>query len=752
MLMIPLKYRKTHLIALRIHEDFPSLILFFLKTFESFRSHTLHSMSREKKFTPLSCKESNNTFIITIQRKKRMSEGKSSFISDCNPLFSMRKACRQKDSCSDNSLPKPSRGGLVKRLVVVCPNPSRRFGVLLHGGLLKPLYKIAEENVPAPAPTRSDEQILSFNAWLPVGYDNLLLDLQKLQKNPIFRNTLVHDAKTEVYSFQLDEQRFTLNVNLLCKALEITPVDSAHPFESPPAGEQVMDFVNELGYPEEIHFVSKMHVNNLYQPWRAILSLINQCLTRKTSSNDKPRHPVLQMLWGIVTRSNFDYAELMHNIHKRHVSPVYVTRDDFLFGNLKFVPKGEKDEVFGKPIPQELITEAIQNSKYYEKYLEMAARKPTAKEGRKKKKASKADKPTKPALAKQHAPAKQTKPVKEKTPKPSPSNKIRKGKVMKVSKGKGIATDKQAGQSLLDLQKPKKQNAETGADTKKSNSEGDTKILNVAEEQGEDVYNTVALEERTVELDEGQAGSDPGKTLKSRPPTERVHMEEDQAGSNPGQSHVVLAGPNPEPMHEDFNLNDAFTFAPPLSTPIIDLTPPKPVSPPTQEPIFTTETTTTLLPLPPPQQQSTRVPEFATRVSTLEKICANFEKKHKLQDKTTQALLSRVFMLENHDLSQPGHAALYDSLEVSMDLENREEFIEATAKSRKRRRDDQDPPPPPPPSKDSDQNKKKRHDSDASALKQPPDTGADRLPKIKTRPDWLKHVPEEETLDSPEPE
>ncbi|GKF83241.1 hypothetical protein Tco_0244897, partial [Tanacetum coccineum] len=39
-----------------------------------------------------------------------------------------------------------------------------------------------------------------------------------------------------------------------------------------------------------------------------------------------------------------------------------------------------------------------------------------------------------------------------------------------------------------------------------------------------------------------------------------------------------------------------------------------------------------------------------TRVSALEMICANFEKKHKLQDKTTQALSSRVFTLENHDL------------------------------------------------------------------------------------------------------
>ncbi|GKG52619.1 hypothetical protein Tco_0549731, partial [Tanacetum coccineum] len=72
---------------------------------------------------------------------------------------------------------------------------------------------------------------------------------------------------------------------------------------------------------------------------------------------------------------------------------------------------------------------------------------------------------------------------------------------------------------------PSPTDAETGADTEKSNSEGDTEILNVAEEQGEDVSNTVALEERTVELDEGQAGSDPGKTPESQPLPERVLME-----------------------------------------------------------------------------------------------------------------------------------------------------------------------------------------------------------------------------------
>ncbi|GJZ00806.1 hypothetical protein Tco_0518235 [Tanacetum coccineum] len=95
---------------------------------------------------------------------------------------------------------------------------------------------------------------------------------------------LTQEAKSGVYSFQPDEQWFALNVDILRMAFEITPVDPSHPFVSPPAGEQ---------------------------PWRAILSLINQCLTGKTSGNDKPRHPVLQMLWGIVTITNVDYAELL---------------------------------------------------------------------------------------------------------------------------------------------------------------------------------------------------------------------------------------------------------------------------------------------------------------------------------------------------------------------------------------------------------------------------------------------------------
>nr|GEW95799.1 hypothetical protein [Tanacetum cinerariifolium] len=107
----------------------------------------------------------------------------------------------------------------------------------------KPYYKIkgaddnmANENVPAPAPTRSDDQILPFAAW----------------------DTLMFEAKTGAYRFLLDEDWFRLDANLLREALEITPVGQDHQFVSPPSGYAILDFVNQLGYPGEIHFVSRM--------------------------------------------------------------------------------------------------------------------------------------------------------------------------------------------------------------------------------------------------------------------------------------------------------------------------------------------------------------------------------------------------------------------------------------------------------------------------------------------------------------
>nr|GFA79661.1 hypothetical protein [Tanacetum cinerariifolium] len=414
----------------------------------------------------------------------------------------------------------------------------------------------------------------------------------------------------------------------------------------------------------------------------------------------------------------------------------------------------------------------------------MATRKPrqptavTNEESVKKKTVPRADKSKKPT------PAKQTKPVKEKSTKPTPSKKANKGKVMKVQKGKwfdslvdeedeepqpaskpqveddeynlqrgitqrlldvegkgkGIATDEQVAQSLLEHQKPKKEsttdqyifqrrilviqdaptrsstqprddtsvnvvrdtpspaNAKIGADMEKSNSEGDTKILNFDEERGENVTNTVALEERTVELDKGWVGLDPGKAFESRPP-----LEEDQAGSNPGQSHVVLVGPNPEPMHEDF-----------IAT----------IYPRVHESLKLTTKEKVHIENPP--SSSGTLSSMKNRDDTLT-FGDQFLNDKPTEDEPGKANVETevesmvtVLIHQASSSAPPLSTPIIDLAHpkpISPSAQEPGRVIEATAKSHKRLHDDQDPPPPLP--KDSDQSMKKRHDFDASASKQP---------------------------------
>ncbi|GJU14505.1 hypothetical protein Tco_1142471 [Tanacetum coccineum] len=165
---------------------------------------------------------------------------------------------------------------------------------------------MAEQNVPAQPPTRTDEQIISVDILSNTNFFQAFTASANVPAIYLqqFWKTMSYNEKTGVYSCQVDEQWFDLSADLLRKALAITPVNPTHPFELPPSGDTVIDFVNELGYPEPVEIVSSIRVNYVYQPWRAILSLLNQCLTGKTSGSDKPRHPVLQMMCGIVTQTN----------------------------------------------------------------------------------------------------------------------------------------------------------------------------------------------------------------------------------------------------------------------------------------------------------------------------------------------------------------------------------------------------------------------------------------------------------------
>ncbi|GJV01071.1 hypothetical protein Tco_1334640 [Tanacetum coccineum] len=233
----------------------------------------------------------------------------------------------------------------------------------------------------------------------------------------------VFDSKAGSYKCQLDEQWFNLTQDTLRDALQITPVDNNQAFSSPPTPDTLVEFVNKLGYPKEVIHLSNVTTNDMFQPWRALTTIINLCLTGKTSGFERPRALVLQILWGVVNQAHIDYAERMweeftqsihtftedkrklaqhtlgkkkatlilipsirftkliifhlqrlHNFHPRPDSPLHLPTEEPVLGHLKFSAKGSKREVFGMTIPNELINNVIRGADYYDAYLEKVAK------------------------------------------------------------------------------------------------------------------------------------------------------------------------------------------------------------------------------------------------------------------------------------------------------------------------------------------------------------------------------------------
>ncbi|GKB40177.1 hypothetical protein Tco_0885119 [Tanacetum coccineum] len=413
----------------------------------------------------------------------------------------------------------------------------------------------------------------------------------------------------------------------------------------------------------------------------------NQCLTGKTFEHDRPRYPVLQMLWGIITSTNVDYAELtweefvqamqtflldkanlgsptkkgrkdkphvipycrftkliicylgrIHNIHQRSASPFHLAEEDLRLGNLKFVSKGKVDEVFGMPIPNEQISNNIRNAPYYNAYLEMVAKhdqKVAAEKEGKKKTASAKQPKSKSATEKSSKPAPASKPkvTKEKPSKPStakpPKPKPAKEKSKrlhthheKAGKGKSGIRERQATGSsdmfcaVWAIREPVTEATRPLPVVEGDECEGRSKSRRRTAVKSDEVMMDQTLTWRMQYTNGDQFFND--------------KSTEDEPGKLNVEAEVVSM--------VTAQIYQASSSVPPMSTPVIDLSPPKPAPSTTQAPVFTTttSTTTTTRPLPPPpQQQSITDSELAARVTTLEQKFAAFEQKSKTLDNTT---------------------------------------------------------------------------------------------------------------------
>nr|GEU50788.1 hypothetical protein [Tanacetum cinerariifolium] len=161
------------------------------------------------------------------------------------------------------------------------------------------------------------------------------------------------------------------------------PADQA-PTTAPPirTDDQILPHIRwvPLGKSNCYLDVEKSQSNPIYKIARALTTIINLCLTGKTSRFERPRAPVLQILWGVINRAHLDYTERIweeftqsihtfikdkknlaqHTHGKKKATLIVIPK--LVLGYLKFSAKGTKREVFGMPIPGSLITADIQGS------------------------------------------------------------------------------------------------------------------------------------------------------------------------------------------------------------------------------------------------------------------------------------------------------------------------------------------------------------------------------------------------------
>ncbi|GJR46756.1 hypothetical protein Tco_1314859 [Tanacetum coccineum] len=197
----------------------------------------------------------------------------------------------------------------------------------------------------------------------------------------------------------------------------------------------------------------------------------------------------------------------------------------------------------------------------------------------------------------------------------------------------------------------------------------------------------------------------------------------------------------------------ASSLVPPLLTPVIKLSPPKPASSTTQAPIFiaTTMTTPTTL-LPPPQQQSTTESEFTERVTALEKKLSDIEQNNKNLDNMTRNLRSRgnlgsrVYTLELRDLPHKIDEAVCENVKEAIQIS-----LQLSAWKKPATRDA--------PSSSSKQQSGPHAEQpvkdipiqDSDNISDLEDTNSANLLKTKHRPEWLKPIPDYERLATLEP-
>ncbi|GJT87939.1 hypothetical protein Tco_1069656 [Tanacetum coccineum] len=197
------------------------------------------------------------------------------------------------------ALPRERFEFILPRLGMKCMKPET----------LKKSMANAEQAPAMASPVRTDEQIVPRNRWVPIGKSNCYLNEEKSQRSPIFK--IAVDILKQTNFFKLCTASSTISAIYIQQFWDTIRFDSKA----------------RLGYPKEVMHLSNVTTNDMFQPWRALATIINLCLTGKTSGFERPRAQQLQSSWGNVNQNKGSHRLCLKDVEEFTQSIITFTED-----------------------------------------------------------------------------------------------------------------------------------------------------------------------------------------------------------------------------------------------------------------------------------------------------------------------------------------------------------------------------------------------------------------------------------------
>nr|GEU30065.1 hypothetical protein [Tanacetum cinerariifolium] len=176
---------------------------------------------------------------------------------------------------------------------------------------------------------------------------------------------------TDSYEFLLANKKCVVNDYVFRTILDICPKVKGVNFTYVPDDDTTLAFLIKLGYKGPIYKHANMFLDHMHQPWRTMPAIINKCLSRKTTSNDKLR----KSRWGMFYKENVDYPELIwedlaYQIDHRKEKRSRRKNMPFpQFTKIKVCQNRRRLPECGLSIPETMLTEAIKQSESYQMFI-----------------------------------------------------------------------------------------------------------------------------------------------------------------------------------------------------------------------------------------------------------------------------------------------------------------------------------------------------------------------------------------------